>query len=91
MLYELLSIWAALRMLSFRRTSPGTGPYVGSWGIEILDRRTGETLLSLCHTPDGWCIRPWKAGAGLYRRFSWHDRQLWMPEKWIERTKRGGV
>jgi len=82
-MFELLSALATLKRLRFRLCGPGTGPYVGSWGVTVLERRTGEVLLSLCHTPDGWCIRPWIFGAGLYKRGSEsrHSGQLWNPEK----------
>lgn len=69
-MFELLDLLLSLRRLKFRFGSPGTGPYIGSWTIWILDRRTGQYLVSLCHTKDGWCGRLGCFGAGLYQKGS---------------------
>jgi len=81
-MYKLRSIISALWKLSFQICTPGTGPYVGSWGLTIFDRNTREIIVSLCLTSDGWCVRPFHSGAGLYRKgsaFSKHSGDTFSP------------
>jgi len=64
-MYNLRSFLSAFKKLRFRIYTPGTGPYIGSWGLVIFARDTREILVSLCLTSDGWCVRPLHSGAGF--------------------------